>query len=119
VVYSTCSISPVENDDVVQKTLKRHSQRAVEILRREDLEGGSFYELLREHGVALASGSETIEPTVTTPEEADILGVPVHAPAFLFERLTRDDRGRPVEFVRSVYRGDRYRLELELRPPGD
>jgi GntR family transcriptional regulator len=86
-------------------------------LRREDLEGRSFYALLREHGIILASGRETIEPTVTTAEEADILGVPLHAPAFLFERLTRDDRDRPVEYVRSLYRGDRYRLELELRPP--
>ncbi|MFD0854423.1 UTRA domain-containing protein, partial [Actinomadura adrarensis] len=55
--------------------------------------------------------------TVTTAEEAEVLGVPVHAPAFLFERLTRDDKGDPVEYVRSLYRGDRYRLELDLRPP--
>ncbi|WP_285700025.1 GntR family transcriptional regulator [Actinomadura sp. NBRC 104412] len=86
-------------------------------LRREDLEGRSFYALLREHGVVLASGRETIEPTVVTAEEAEVLGVPVHAPAFLFERVTRDDAGAPVEYVRSVYRGDRYRLEIELRPP--
>jgi GntR family transcriptional regulator len=86
-------------------------------LRREDLEGRSFYTLLRERGVVLASGRETIEPTVTTAEEAAVLGVPVHAPAFLFERVTHDDGGDPVEYVRSLYRGDRYRLELELRPP--
>ncbi|WP_243713182.1 GntR family transcriptional regulator [Actinomadura sp. 6K520] len=86
-------------------------------LRRQDLEGRSFYELLRGNGVAIASGTETIEPTVTTAEEAAELGVPVHMPAFLFERVTRDENGRPLEYVRSVYRGDRYRLELDLRPP--
>ncbi|HEX2315777.1 MAG TPA: GntR family transcriptional regulator [Thermomonospora sp.] len=86
-------------------------------LRRADLEGRSFYELLREHGVVIASGTETIEPTVTSPREAEELGVPVHAPAFLFERVTHSAEGRPVEYVRSLYRGDRYRLELELRPP--
>ncbi|MFD0904916.1 GntR family transcriptional regulator [Actinomadura sediminis] len=86
-------------------------------LRRQDLEGGSFYELLRADGVVIASGTETIEPTVTTEEEAAELGVPVHMPAFLFERVTRDAEGRPLEYVRSVYRGDRYRLELDLRPP--
>ncbi|SNS38536.1 GntR family transcriptional regulator [Actinomadura mexicana] len=86
-------------------------------LRRSDLEGRSFYDLLRGSGIAIASGTETIEPTVTTAEEAAELGVPVHMPAFLFERITRDAAGRPLEYVRSLYRGDRYRLELDLRPP--
>ncbi len=86
-------------------------------LRRQDLEGRSFYDLLRGEGVAIASGTETIEPTVTTTEEAADLGVPVHMPAFLIQRVTRDGDGRPLEYVRSVYRGDRYRLELDLRPP--
>ncbi|MBO2442140.1 GntR family transcriptional regulator [Actinomadura nitritigenes] len=86
-------------------------------LRRDVLEGRSFYDLLRGAGIVIASGTETIEPTVTTPEEAAELGVPVHTPAFLFERVTRDEDGRPLEYVRSVYRGDRYRLELDLRPP--
>jgi GntR family transcriptional regulator len=40
----------------------------------------------------------------------------VHAPAFLFERVTESERGEVVEYVRSVYRGDRYRLVTELRP---
>ncbi|MFC4053765.1 GntR family transcriptional regulator [Actinomadura syzygii] len=86
-------------------------------LRRHDLEGRSFYDLLRASGVEIASGTETIEPTVTTAEEAAELDVPVHTPAFLFERVTRDEGGRPLEYVRSLYRGDRYRLELDLRPP--
>jgi GntR family transcriptional regulator len=42
--------------------------------------------------------------------------VPVHAPAFLFERTSTSDKGEVVEFVRSIYRGDRYRLVTELRP---
>ncbi|MFC6885221.1 GntR family transcriptional regulator [Actinomadura yumaensis] len=86
-------------------------------LRRTDLEGRSFYDLLRAGGIVIASGTETIEPTVTTAEEAAELGVPVHMPAFLFERVSRDERGKPLEYVRSLYRGDRYRLELDLRPP--
>jgi GntR family transcriptional regulator len=83
---------------------------------RSDLEDGSFYELLRAQGIVIASGSQTIEATVTTDEEAELLGVPVYAPALLFERLTVAADGRPVEFVRSVYRGDRYQLVTELTP---
>jgi GntR family transcriptional regulator len=86
-------------------------------LKREDLEGHSFYELLRERfGIVVASGVQTIEPTVTSEDEAEMLGVPLHAPAFLFERVTESERGEVVEFVRSVYRGDRYKLVAELRP---
>jgi GntR family transcriptional regulator len=86
-------------------------------LKREDLAQQSFYELLNERqGIVIAKGVQTIEPTVTSQEEADLLGVPVHSPAFLFERTTEGEGGEVVEFVRSVYRGDRYRLVTELRP---
>jgi GntR family transcriptional regulator len=92
-------------------------RRLLPDLRREDLAQRSFYELLRERrGIVIASGVQTIEPTVTSQEEADLLGVPVHSPAFLFERTTEGEGGEVVEFVRSVYRGDRYRLVTELRP---
>ncbi|MDL4776529.1 MULTISPECIES: GntR family transcriptional regulator [Thermomonosporaceae] len=92
-------------------------RRLLPDLRRQDLEGRSFYDLLRSGGVEIASGTETIEPSVTTAEEAAELGVPVHSPVFLFERVTRDEEGGPLEYVRSLYRGDRYRLQLDLRPP--
>jgi GntR family transcriptional regulator len=92
-------------------------RRLLPDLKREDLAQQSFYELLRERrGIVIASGVQTIEPTVTSQEEADLLGVPVHSPAFLFERTTEGEGKEVVEFVRSVYRGDRYRLVTELRP---
>jgi GntR family transcriptional regulator len=80
-----------------------------------DLERGSFYELLSErYGVNIGGGVQTIEPTVTNEEESTALGVPLHSPAFLFERFSRDESGATVEFVRSIYRGDRYRLVTDL-----
>jgi GntR family transcriptional regulator len=83
-----------------------------------ELENASFYELLRDrYGIAIASGYQTIEPTVTNEEESALLGVPLHSPAFLFERTSRTPEGETVEFVRSVYRGDRYRLVAELSQP--
>jgi len=86
-------------------------------LEPRDLDG-SFYDLLRErYGVAIASGTQAIEPTVTNEEESAALGVPLHSPAFLFERTSRDDAGHTVEFVQSVYRGDRYRIVTELSRP--
>jgi GntR family transcriptional regulator len=92
-------------------------RRIAPTLTRRDLEGHSFYDLLQaRYGITVAAGTQTIEPTVTNDEEAAVLGVPVHAPAFLFERTSTSDKGEVVEFVRSIYRGDRYRLVTELRP---
>jgi GntR family transcriptional regulator len=83
-------------------------------LTQTDLDG-SFYELLNtRYGITIVSGTQAIEPTVTTEEESAALGVPLHSPAFLFERSSRDERERTVEFVRSVYRGDRYRIVTDL-----
>jgi len=87
-------------------------------LQARDLEGASFYDLLEaRYGVRVTAGRQTIEPTVTDEEESAALGLPLHAPAFLFERVSESQAGEAVELVRSVYRGDRYRLVAELRPP--
>ena len=84
-------------------------------LTAAQLEHGSWYELLEErYGVVIAKGLQTIEPTVTNEEESELLSVPLHSPAFLFERTSRTREGQTVEFVRSIYRGDRYRLVAEL-----
>jgi GntR family transcriptional regulator len=89
----------------------------VPALTSEDLEDNSFYELLRSrYRIVIAIGTQTIEPTVTNEEESEVLQIPLHSPAFLFERTTRSREGGVVEFVRSIYRGDRYRITAELRP---
>ena len=87
-------------------------------LTAKDLEQHSFYELLEERfGIVVVGGSQAIEPTVTNEEESAALGVPLHSPAFLFERTTKAADGRIVEYVRSIYRGDRYRLVSDLTRP--
>lgn len=86
-------------------------------LTAQDLDDTSFYQLLAErYGLEIASGRQSIEPTVTNAEEADLLEVPEHSPAFLFERTSRTPEGVVAEFVRSIYRGDRYQLQVELMP---
>jgi GntR family transcriptional regulator len=36
---------------------------------------------------------------------------------FLFERTSRVQGGAVAEFVRSTYRGDRYRIVVDIFPP--
>ena len=84
-------------------------------LTASDLEENSFYELLVDrYAIQIAGGTQTVEPTVTSEDESAALGVPLHSPALLFERVTRATTGDVVEFTTSTYRGDRYRLETEL-----
>ena len=89
-------------------------------LTAHDLEEGSFYDLMvTRYGIEIVGGStQTVEPTVTGEEESHILGVPIHSPALLFERVTRSVTGETVEFTSSIYRGDRYRLVSELGTGG-
>ncbi len=96
-----------------------HVPRAVvPDLDGDELTGRSFYELLTgRFGITIARGTQTIEPTVTNEEESEALEVPLHSPAFLFERTTRTPHDEVIEFVRSVYRGDRYKLLAELEAP--
>ena len=81
-------------------------------------EGLSLYELLsEEYGVDLVDAEETIETTVADPFEADLLDTEVGMPLLMLSRHSFDDDGQPVEWVRSVYRGDRYKLVARLRRP--
>jgi GntR family transcriptional regulator len=94
-------------------------QSLVPELTAADLETNSFYDLLASrYGVEIVGGTQTVEPTVTNEEESGVLGVPLHSPALLFERVTRAASGDIVEFTSSTYRGDRYRLVSELGAGG-
>jgi GntR family transcriptional regulator len=94
-------------------------QSLVPAMTAADLEENSFYDLLASrYDISIVGGSQTIEPTVTNEEESSALGVPLHSPALLFERVTRAASGDIVEFTSSTYRGDRYRLVTELGAGG-
>ncbi|MEE1821262.1 GntR family transcriptional regulator [Streptomyces sp. BE20] len=90
-------------------------------LSADDLEAGSFLELL--HLTTPTTAVQTIRPTVVDEDEAQLLTIPLHAPALLVERTTSDADGGTVEYTQSVYRGDRYRVHARLspssRPNGD
>jgi GntR family transcriptional regulator len=87
-------------------------------LTGDDLEDLSFCQLLGERwGRSIVSGTQTVEPCLVTAEDAAALDVAPGSPAFLFERTSRTDDGQIAEFVRSIYRGDRYRIVVDLVPP--
>jgi GntR family transcriptional regulator len=87
----------------------------VERLDPKVLATRSFYELLRvDFGVDITGGTQTLEATVTDPEQSALLRVPALSPALQVERVIWDDGERPIEATRTVYRGDRYQFVLNL-----
>ncbi|MFE9281349.1 GntR family transcriptional regulator [Nocardiopsis alba] len=91
---------------------------AVERVPRLDVDfdpDSSFYAYLDERvGTAFADADERLETVLATPREALLIGTPPALPMLLIHRLSRDARGRPLERVRSLYRGDRFSFTTRL-----
>src|SRR5215218_2117421 len=84
-------------------------------LESADLTDASLYELLeRTWDVRVADADQWASVVRLTSDEAAILQVDADQPALLFQRLTRDPAGVPIEYVRSLYRGDRYEVHTRL-----
>lgn len=78
----------------------------------------SLYALFADrYGIELSGGRETIETVLAEPLDAELLGTESGAPMLLLTRTTWDRDGVPVEYVTSLYRGDRYRFTASLHPP--
>jgi GntR family transcriptional regulator len=85
-------------------------------ISREELEqAGSLYRILQEKfNILPTEADETLEVTLATPEEAALLQIKPGAPLLLNERLMYNQNRHPVEFVKILYRGDRYRYLIRL-----
>lgn len=87
-------------------------------LRHEDLAHQSLYRLLEERcGARLLRASQELEAGIASEGEARLLDVAPGAPVLRIQRHSLALwQGEEVlcEYVRAVYRGDRYRFYVEL-----
>lgn len=84
-------------------------------LEGADFNNMSIYEHLKEqYGIEASSASQTIEVGMPRPREIELLQTERNVPVLLIERVTFDEQRQPIELVKSVYRGDRYKLFAEL-----
>lgn len=86
-------------------------------IEKIDLNDRSLYETLEEqYQIFLSRAEQTLEPKLADEYEARILGVDKGKPMLLMERTTfLEDGSTAIEYVRSVYRGDRYKFYVELK----
>jgi GntR family transcriptional regulator len=75
----------------------------------------SLYEILASRYALYPAGARETHQAVPVPEDAArLLRVPPGSPALAAERLTTLADGRPLEYVQSLMRGDRYKIVLDL-----
>ena len=83
-------------------------------LHSVDLTTTSLYGLLeREYGVRLRRARQTLESTLATEYECALFGLSSGAPMLLAEGVAFRDDGRPAEYFKAVYRGDRLKFAWE------
>lgn len=77
---------------------------------------GSLYSALNEdYGIRISEVEDTVETKLAGPDEVRLLDVEMGAPMLLVHRLGFDADGAPVEWTRSVFRGDRFRFVAKMR----
>ncbi len=75
---------------------------------------GSLYELFADrYGLVIDSAEQTLWGEAADAATARRLAAPLHTPLLVFRRVSRAG-DRPVEYVVSRYRGDRYQLHMTL-----
>jgi GntR family transcriptional regulator len=90
--------------------------KGCERLAEEDLEHNSLYRLLEtQYGIPLMEADQEIEAGLIGDEEAKILKVPTGSAALFTRRTTYTDRNRPIEYAKSVYRGNKYTFHTHLK----
>ncbi|MDR6289693.1 MULTISPECIES: GntR family transcriptional regulator [Inquilinus] len=88
------------------------------ILDKHDFSTASLYEVLRrDYGLVPWQAEQTVEADLPDAMTASALDIPLTAPVLVLTRRTADSAGHVIEFVRSAYRGDRYKMRARLSPP--
>jgi GntR family transcriptional regulator len=82
----------------------------------QDLGTGSLYEALAQvHGVEMTSADNVVEVDRAGLEQAELLGLVPGSPVLRVIGVTRNQRGRPVEYSDVLYRPERFRFAIESR----
>jgi len=77
----------------------------------------SLYDVLASRYALRPASAREAHRAVAVPEDAArLLRVAAGSPALSAERLTTLTDGRPLEYVHSIMRGDRYKIVLDLTP---
>lgn len=78
---------------------------------QQDLVNHSIYETLQTvYGIVMTTATQSLEAVPATEYEASLLDIKVGTPLIMEQRIGFDQNGRPIEFAKDLYRGDRFRF---------
>ncbi|MGX7672388.1 GntR family transcriptional regulator [Plantactinospora sp. DSM 117369] len=86
------------------------------VLEAAELEG-SLHEVLAKAGVVMAAARRRVRAVPAPSRDAQLLGLPEHAPALEIVDVFYDPNRRPAQRSRSRYRHDRYEVMSDLHRP--
>lgn len=85
-----------------------------DLLKAFDPRSSLYQTLAERYGIHIAVTEEVAEAAAANVEESRVLKIGKGSPVFHFVRTSYLRDGKPVEYVNSTYRGDRYRLVNRL-----
>jgi GntR family transcriptional regulator len=90
--------------------------KGCERLLEEDLELQSLYRLLEtKFALPLMEAEQELEAGLAGNEEAYLLSIPAGSSVLHIRRTTYTDRNQPIEYARSIYRGNKYVFYARLK----
>ncbi|MDX2201265.1 MAG: GntR family transcriptional regulator [Hyphomicrobiaceae bacterium] len=81
---------------------------------KADMAVNSLLSLLEKTGVKVGSARQTFSAVLADPKTGGALDVPVGTPLLSIRRTVCDRDGNPVEYIRILYRTDRYQYRMTM-----
>lgn len=115
-VYELCRLRLV-NDDTLSLQTTFISVQLCPHLDQNDLTQSLYYLYENRYGLRLWTGQEILRARCVTTLEAELLEVPENTAVMAMERISYAATGVAVEFVKAIWRGDRYDFKVTLSRP--
>ncbi|MDI3548622.1 MAG: GntR family transcriptional regulator, N-acetylglucosamine utilization regulator [Halanaerobiales bacterium] len=102
------------NDEPMAYEVSYISEKLCPDLLNHNLNQSLYKVLTEEYNIALKYAMQSLEAGIASKKEADLLNINENDPILILERLTTDGNERPIEFVKSIYRGDKFKFLVRL-----
>jgi GntR family transcriptional regulator len=86
---------------------------------RDDLASRPLLSLLERSGVVVGRAEQTITAALSDIEVSSALAIELGSPLLGIQRIVYDQDEQPVEFIKALYRPDRYQYRMMLSRVGD
>jgi GntR family transcriptional regulator len=116
IVYKLCRLRLVDDEPLSLQTVYLPCEMCPS-LEENDLTSSLYGLLETRYGLRLWTGKEILRARCAIPFEADLLRVKEEMPVMYMERTTYAANGVAVEYLESVWRGDRYDFKVTLSRP--